>query len=82
MFSRRVLESLACGTPVISTESTGMREMLGQHVRVASGVEEATEHLKELLQDEEARAREGHLAYRSSTRTTPTDTVWTRCCEG
>ena len=64
MFSRRVLESLACGTPVISTESAGMRQMLGDHVRVAGSLEEATHHLEELLQDEEARAREGHLAYR------------------
>ncbi len=64
MFSRRVFESLACGTPVVSTESVGMREMLGNHVRVARSVAEATEHLQELLRDEEARAQESHLAYR------------------
>ena len=64
MFSRRVFESLACGTPVVSTESAGMREMLGNHVRVARSVAEATEHLQELLRDEEARAQESHLAYR------------------
>ena len=34
MFSRRVFESLACGTPVVSSESVGMSRMLGEHVRV------------------------------------------------
>ena len=64
MFSRRVFESLACGTPVISSESVGMSRMLGQHVRVARSIEETTDHLLDLLQDEETRIREGHLAYR------------------
>lgn len=64
MFSRRVFESLACGTPVVSTESIGMRELLGDHVRVARTADEASSHLRALFDDEEARAREGHLAYR------------------
>ena len=64
MFSRRVFECLACGTPVVSTESTGMREMLGDHVRVTRSAEETAAHLNALLSDDEARAREGHLAYR------------------
>ena len=64
MFSRRVLESLACGTPVISTESVGMSRMLGQHVRVTRSMEETAGHLLDLLGDEEARQREGHLGYR------------------
>ena len=64
MFSRRVFESLACGTPVVSTKSVGMRELLGRHVRVAADRQGATAHLKSLLDDEEARVREGHLAYR------------------
>ena len=64
MFSRRVFESLACGTPVISSESVGMSRMLGEHVRVAHNIEDATDHLVEVLGDEEARVREGHLAYR------------------
>ena len=64
MFARRVFESLACGTPVISSESVGMSQMLGEHVRVTRKTEETAEHLQELLGDEEARIREGHLAYR------------------
>ena len=64
MFSRRVFESLACGTPVISSESVGMSRMLGEHVRVTRSMDETTDHLLELLGDEEARVREGHLAYR------------------
>ena len=64
MFARRVFESLACGTPVISSESVGMSRMLGEHVRVTRSMEETTDHLLELLGDEEARVREGHLAYR------------------
>ena len=64
MFSRRVFESLACGTPVVSMDSVGMRDMLDGHVRVARTAEETEAHLEELLADDEARVREGHLAYR------------------
>ena len=64
MFARRVFESLACATPVVSQDSVGMRGMLGGHVRVTRSREETTSHLEELLGDEEARIREGHLAYR------------------
>ena len=64
MFARRVFESLACATPVISSESVGMTRMLEGHVRVTRSLEETKKHLQELLGDEEARIREGHLAYR------------------
>ena len=64
MFSRRVFESLACGTPVVSSESVGMTRMLGRHVRVTRSAEETVGHLVELLGEEEARLHEGHLAYR------------------
>ncbi len=64
MFARRVFESLACGTPVVSQDSVGMRRMLGGHVRVTRSAEETSGHVEDLLADEEARIREGHLAYR------------------
>ena len=64
MFSRRVFESLACGTPVVSTDSLGMRRLLGKNVRVTHNAEEASSHIRALLEDEMVRAREGHLAYR------------------
>ena len=61
MFARRVFESLACGTPVISSESVGMTRMLEGHVRVTRSLEETKKHLQELMGDEEARVREGPL---------------------
>ena len=64
MFSRRVFESLACGTPVISTDSVGLRAMLGGYVRITRNSQDTTSHLNELLADEERRMREGHIGYR------------------
>ena len=64
MFARRVFESLACGTPVISSESVGMSRMIGEHARVARTPDDTARHLDELMGDAEARTREGHLAYR------------------
>ena len=64
MFSRCVFESLACGTPVVSTESIGMRQMLGDHINITGCTKETADHLGALLSDEERRIREGHLAYR------------------
>lgn len=64
MFSRRVFESLACGTPVVSTESAGMARLLAGHVRTTTNADETSRHLSVLLEDDERRAREGHLAFR------------------
>ena len=64
MFSRRVFESLACGTPVISTESVGLRAMVSGYVRITRSSQDTTSHLQELLSDGERRMREAHLGYR------------------
>ena len=64
MFSRRVFEVLACGATMISSDSVGMRRMLEGHARVARSMEEATDHLVDLLGSSETRIREAHLAYR------------------
>jgi spore maturation protein CgeB/SAM-dependent methyltransferase len=55
MFSRRVFELLACGTPVISTYSRGIVELLGEDVVCITESEADTRrHLERLLGDEEA----------------------------
>lgn len=64
MFSRRVFESLACGTPVVSTGSAGMKRMLGDLVLVTRSHEDTARFLDGLLGDEEARLRLAHLGYR------------------
>jgi spore maturation protein CgeB len=64
MFSRRVFEALACGTPVISTKSVGMEKMLGKIVKVARNKPETSEFIEKLLSNEEERQRLAHLGYR------------------
>jgi ubiquinone/menaquinone biosynthesis C-methylase UbiE/spore maturation protein CgeB len=55
MFSRRVYELLACGTPVISTYSKGILELLGEDIVFISESEEDTKkHLVHLLGDNDA----------------------------
>lgn len=58
MFARRVFELLACGTPVISSPSRGIAELLGEDV-VLLGDDETTtrRHLERLLGDDEYRER-------------------------
>lgn len=51
MFSRRVFELLAAGTPVVSSPSRGVRELFGDIVDVVSSEAEAREALQELLSD-------------------------------
>lgn len=53
MFSRRVFELLASGTPVVSTESLGVRRVFGGKVAVVNGAKEASEALERLMNDEE-----------------------------
>ncbi|MFM5171275.1 glycosyltransferase [Aeromonas veronii] len=64
MFSRRVFEILACGTPVVSTPSDGMKEMLKEHVYVVDNKNTATVKIDSLLNDEHKRKSIGHLASR------------------
>ncbi|MAD34215.1 MAG: hypothetical protein CMJ88_10730 [Planctomycetes bacterium] len=58
MFSRRVFELLACGTPVVSSYSRGIVELLGDDaVMIAETADETRAHLARLLGDEDAWAR-------------------------
>ncbi|MEW6198377.1 MAG: glycosyltransferase [Planctomycetota bacterium] len=58
MFARRVFELLACGTPVISSPSRGIVELLGEDIVLLSADEATTRrHLERLLGDEEYRER-------------------------
>ncbi len=62
MFSRRVFELLACGTPVISSYSRGIVEILGEDaVAIATSEAETTAHLERLLGDDVAWARTSAL---------------------
>lgn len=51
MFSRRVFELLACGTPVISSPSVGIEKMLPE-VLISHNEQETKRHLDKLLQDD------------------------------
>lgn len=58
MFSRRVVELLACGTPVISSYSRGIDELLGADLVLMSRDAATTRrHLEHLLGDDDARER-------------------------
>ena len=58
MFSRRVFELLACGTPVISSRSRGIEELLGSDIVLMSEAEATTRAMLErLLADEDYRDR-------------------------
>ncbi|RMH41961.1 MAG: methyltransferase domain-containing protein [Deltaproteobacteria bacterium] len=64
MCSRRVFELLACGTPVVTSESDGIRNLLGTLVRTVSSSEEAEREIGRLLADDGYRARMAHAGYR------------------
>ena len=52
MFSRRVFELLACGTSVVSTESVGVEQTLGDVVSMVETPNDATQALTKLQDDE------------------------------
>ncbi|MFP4312202.1 MAG: glycosyltransferase, partial [Nitriliruptoraceae bacterium] len=52
MFSRRVFELLASGTPVVSTPSVGVETIFGDLVPIVSTAEQARERIEELLTDD------------------------------
>ena len=65
MFSRRVFELMACGTPVISTPSVGISELLGDDLVVrAESERETRDALERLLKDEDEWARMSALGIR------------------
>jgi hypothetical protein len=53
MFSRRVFELLACGTPVVSTRSSGMSEVFGDIIATVASREEADRAIGRLLDDDD-----------------------------
>jgi spore maturation protein CgeB len=53
MFARRVFELLASGTPVISTYSKGITEILGETVLITESESDTRKHLEMLLNDED-----------------------------
>ena len=54
MFSRRVFELLACGTPVISTYSQGIEQLLGADLVLLTESDGQTKrHLQKLLDDQD-----------------------------
>lgn len=64
MFSRRVFEILACATPVVSTNSEGMKAMLGEHIHIVDDKNTANKVVQQLLESDTDRERIGHLAAR------------------
>ncbi len=68
MFSRRVFELMACGTPVVSSASAGVTAMLGTLVKTVESEEQVTETLSQLLEDDEYRKRFAHTGHREVMR--------------
>jgi spore maturation protein CgeB len=64
MCSRRVFELLASGTPVVSTYSKAVEEMLNDEVRLVGSIEEADRALSELMNDDECWAAASHTGIR------------------
>ena len=65
MCSRRVFELLACRTPVVSTPSRAIDELLGDAVITVETQADARHAVERLTGDAEHRDRVGHLGYRA-----------------
>jgi hypothetical protein len=65
MCSRRVFELLACRTPVVSTPSRAIDELLGDAVITVDTQAEARKAVEQLTADAEHRDRVGQLGYRA-----------------
>lgn len=65
MFSRRVFELLACGTPVITTPSLGIREFFGALVPEVETMAQVRAALQALLNDDEHWLRVSALGRRN-----------------
>lgn len=66
MFSRRVFELLACGTPVVSSYAKGIEEMFGRDVVwMVDSEEEAKEAIEVLLNDDEEWMRRSEAGIRA-----------------
>ncbi len=64
MFSRRVFELLACGTPVISTPALGIEELLGETALITDTQRRTDELVEWVLTEHEDRDRHAHVGYR------------------
>lgn len=65
MFSRRVFELLASGTPVVSTPSVGVETMFGDVVATVNSKEEASAAIADLLADEDQWLRRANAGVRA-----------------
>lgn len=64
MFSRRVFECLASNTPVVSTYSAGISNMLGDAVLMAKEESALNQLFAQLMNDEQYYKKQAHLGYR------------------
>jgi spore maturation protein CgeB len=53
MFSRRVFEGLACGTPIISSYSEGIKRIFKDIVLISENEQELEEYINKLMTDED-----------------------------
>ncbi|PFA18408.1 glycosyltransferase [Bacillus cereus] len=64
MFSRRVFEGLACGTPVVSTYAQGVENIFGDLVYISEDESEINQAFDSLLNDERAYRKKSLLGIR------------------